>query len=428
MRPLYASILATTTALQTCKVQDLATRRIAGALLAPFGGRAGAAHELVAVRGIDQDGSPIAGLCDAATIGATVPLTVSVPRPLAPLCVLTAIECAAALATEGLKATPETITLLGATPEALAACELLTSLGADVTVVSPRKSGDDDAYAAGAAMAFHPAALDDEDEEDYGLVLDYVGDEGSRKGYVSCTPFDARHAQDWGLGEKRPPSLTFDPVVKRIEHALNEAPADVLEEAPSTTREFFNPIKTAASLAIGDAAEAYGEALGWPADGETRKRFGIDVLAPSLGAVSFAEIEEALDSGDWDDDIEVDEVPTSPDSVAGDAVVFITAKCCTAWNRNLASRRREIWCPHRFCNSCRRMDPHFRRMQRAFDKVRFLRVDSTTDRSFAEAAGVDSTPTFLLYRDGSRVATVGTASPTLLRRELADAFESSKVT
>jgi thiol-disulfide isomerase/thioredoxin len=400
MRPLYASILATTTALQTCKVQDLATRRIAGALLAPFGGRAGAAHELVAVRGVDENGSVIAGLCDAATIGATVPLTVSVAKPLAPLCVLTTIECAAALATEGLKDTPETITLLGATPEALAACELLTSLGAEVTVVSPRKNGDDDAYAAGAAMAFHPAALDDEDEEEYGLVLDYVGDEGSRKGYVSCTPFDARHAQDWGLGEKRPPSVTFEPVVKRIEQALNEAPA-VLEEAPSVSREFFNPVKAAASIAIGEASEAYSEALGWPADGETRKRFGIDLLAPSLGAVSFEVLDEALDSGDWDDEIEVDEVPTSPDSVAGDAVVFITAK---------------------FCNSCRRMDPHFRRMQRAFDKVRFLRVDSTTDRSFAEAAGVDSTPTFLLYKDSTRIATVGTASPTLLRRNLEDNF------
>ena len=187
MRPLYASILATTTALQTCKVQDLATRRVAGALLAPFGGRPGAAHELVAVRGVDETGEPIAGLCDAATIGATVPLTVSVPKPLAPLCVLTCIECAAALATEGLKATPETVTLLGATPEALAACELLTSLGADVTVVSPRKSGVEDAYEAGAAMAFHPAALDDDDDEDYGLVLDYVGDEGNRKGSVSYT-------------------------------------------------------------------------------------------------------------------------------------------------------------------------------------------------------------------------------------------------
>ena len=137
--------------------------------------------------------------------------------------------------------------------------------------MSPRRNGDDDAYAAGAAMAFHPAALDDEDEEDYGLVLDYVGDEGSRKGYVSCTLFDARHAQDWGLGEKRPPSLSFEPVVARIEKALNEAPA-VLEEAPSVSKEFFNPIKTAASLAIGDAAEAYSEALGWPADGETRKK------------------------------------------------------------------------------------------------------------------------------------------------------------
>ena len=143
-------------------------------------------------------------------------------------------------------------------------------------------------------MAFHPAALDDEDEEDYGLVLDYVGDEGSRKGYVSCTPFDARHAQDWGLGEKRPPSLTFDPVVARIEKALNEAPA-VLESAPSVSREFFNPVKAAASLAIGDASEAYSEALGWPADGETRKRFGIDLLAPSLGAVSFDVLDEALD-------------------------------------------------------------------------------------------------------------------------------------
>ena len=40
----------------------------------------------------------------------------------------------------------------------------------------------------------------------------------------------------------------------------------------------------------------------------------------------------------------------------------------------------------------------------------------------AQAAGVDSTPTFLLYRDGSRVATVGTASPTLLRRNLEDNF------
>ena len=400
MRPLYASILATATALKTCKVQDLATRRVAGALLAPFGGRAGAAHELVAVRGVDETGAVIAGLCDAATIGATVPLTVSVPRPLAPLCILTSIECAAALATEGLKATPETVTLLGATPEALAACALLSSLGADVTVVSPRKNADDDAYEAGAAMAFHPAALDDEDEEEYGLVLDYVGDEGSRKGYVSCTLFDARHAQDWGLGEKRPPSLSFEPVVKRIEQALNEAPA-VLESAPSTTKEFFNPIKAAASLAIGDAAEAYSEALGWPSDGETRKRFGIDLLAPSLGAVSFAEIEEALDSGDYDDEIDVDEAPTSPEKVEGDAVVFITAK---------------------FCNSCRRMDPHFRRMQQSFDGVRFLRVDSTTDRSFAEAAGVDSTPTFLLYRDSTRVATVGTASPTLLRRNLEDNF------
>ena len=116
--------------------------------------------------------------------------------------------------------------------------------------------------------------------------------------------------------------------------------------------EFFNPIKTAASLAIGEAAEAYGEALGWPADGETRKRFGIDLIAPALGAVSFDVLDEALDSGDYDDDIEVDEVPTSPDSVAGDAVVFITA---------------------RFCNSCRRMDPHFRRMQQSFNGVRFLR-------------------------------------------------------
>ena len=42
MRPLHALILATATALKTCKVQDLATRRVAGALLAPFGGRAGA--------------------------------------------------------------------------------------------------------------------------------------------------------------------------------------------------------------------------------------------------------------------------------------------------------------------------------------------------------------------------------------------------
>jgi len=401
MRPRHALILATATALQTCKVQDLATRRVAGALLAPFGGRAGAAHELVAVRGVDENGSVIAGLCDAAAIGATVPLSVSVPRPLAPLCILTSIECAAALATEGLKATPETITLLGATPEALSACTLLTELGASVTVVSPRRNGDDDAYEAGAAMAFHPAALDDEDEEDYGLVLDYVGDEGNRKGYVSCTLFDARHAQDWGLGEKRPPSVTFEPVVKRIEQALNAAPADVLEEAPATTKEFFNPVKAAASLAIGEASEAYSEALGWPADGETRKRFGIDLLAPSLGAVSFDVLDEALDSGDYDDDIEVDEAPTSPDSVAGDAVIFITA---------------------RFCNSCRRMDPHFRRMQRSFDGVRFLRVDSTTDRSFAEAAGVDSTPTFLLYRDGMKIATVGTASPTLLRRNLEDNF------
>ena len=204
-----------------------------------------------------------------------------------------------------------------------------------------------------------------------------------------------------GLGEKRPPAIAFDPVVARIEKALTEAPADVLEEAPSVSKEFFNPIKTAASLAIGDAAEAYGEALGWPSDGETRKRFGIDLLAPSLGAVSFDVLDEALDSGDWDDDIEVDEVPSSPDSVAGDAVVFITAK---------------------FCNSCRRMDPHFRRMQQSFNGVRFLRVDSTTDRSFAEQAGVDSTPTFLLYKDSTRIATVGTASPTLLRRNLEDNF------
>ena len=58
MRPLYASILATTTALQTCKVQDLATRRVAGALLAPFGGRAGAAHgdELVGRAGSSTKG------------------------------------------------------------------------------------------------------------------------------------------------------------------------------------------------------------------------------------------------------------------------------------------------------------------------------------------------------------------------------------
>ena len=91
MRPRHAFILATATALKTCKVQDLATRRVAGALLAPFGGRAGAAHELVAVRGVDENGSVIAGLCDAATIGATVPLTVSVPKPLAPLCILTSI-------------------------------------------------------------------------------------------------------------------------------------------------------------------------------------------------------------------------------------------------------------------------------------------------------------------------------------------------
>ena len=145
----------------------------------------------------------------------------------------------------------------------------------------------------------------------------------------------------------------------RIEKALNEAPA-VLEEAPSVSKEFFNPIKTAASLAIGDASEAYSEALGWPADGETRKRFGIDLLAPSLGAVSFDVLDEALDSGDYDDDIEVDEVPTSPDSVAGDAVVFITAK---------------------FCNSCRRMDPHFRRISSRF-------------RTFALPDGVirDATP------------------------------------
>ena len=48
-------------------------------------------------------------------------------------------------------------------------------------------------------------------------MLDYVGDEGNRKGYVSCTLFDRRHAQDWGLGEKRPPAIAFEPVVKRIE-------------------------------------------------------------------------------------------------------------------------------------------------------------------------------------------------------------------
>lgn len=414
MRPLccgaFLAVATTALAPRTCRVEDVATRRVAGSFLAPFGGRSGAAHELVAVRGRAADGSMVSGLCATeATLGATVALSASVERALSPRCVLTALECACALAADGAtlgELDGRSLTVLGATPEALAACELLTALGASVTVVTPRKNGADAAYAAGAAMAFHPAALDedDEDDEDYGFVLDFVGDEGQRKGYVTCGPFDALHALDYGLGGPRPPAMNFEPVVLRIEAALAVAPdlALSVEEDKSPFGFLVDPLGAAAALALGDASKAYTEALGWPSDGETRKRYGLDLLAPSLGSVSWAVLDEALDAGDWDDDVEdLDAAPASPDAVTGDAIVFLTAK---------------------FCNSCRRMDPHYKRMQRSWGDVRFLRVDCTTDRGFAEAAGVDSTPTFLIYRGGSKIATVGTASPTVLRRGLSDAF------
>ena len=87
----------------------------------------------------------------------------------------------------------------------------------------------------------------------------------------------------------------------------------------------------------------------------------------------------------------------------GDAVVFITAK---------------------FCNACRRLEPHFARLEKTAgdDSPRYLRVDATTDRAFAEKNGVNSTPTFLIYKNGRVVATVGTNSPTVMKREIATVF------
>ena len=71
---------------------------------------------------------------------------------------------------------------------------------------------------------------------------------------------------------------------------------------------------------------------------------------------------------DLAEDVEdVDDLDADP---VGDAVVFVTAK---------------------FCNSCRRLEPHYARLQRA-STVDFLRVDATRDRSFAAKHGITSTP------------------------------------
>ena len=236
----------------------------------------------------------------------------------------------------------------------------------------------------------------------YGFAIDFVGDEGRVADYASAAPADAVAALDYGLAEPRPAPAAFAPN-DRVAGMLEAVP-DGFEAPPRPKARGlfgFSPIDAVASAALGpDAAPAYTEALGWPADGETRKRFGLDVLAPASGVASFFDIDESLEAGDWEDDLAADAL-TSPNAVEGDAVVFVTAK---------------------FCNACRRMDPHVKRMERSWKGLRFYRVDSTSDRTFAAAAGVDSTPTFLLYREGVRVATVGTASPTQLRSEIVDAF------
>ena len=50
------------------------------------------------------------------------------------------------------------------------------------------------------------------------------------------------------------------------------------------------------------------------------------------------------------------------------------------------------------------------------------RLGAEHQKKFAAKHGITSTPTFLLYKGGVRVATVGTSSPTTMKREIAAVF------
>ncbi|KAH8092816.1 thioredoxin [Aureococcus anophagefferens] len=240
------------------------------------------------------------------------------------------------------------VTVLGSTDAALAATQALAALGSAPRVVTARRGGVSDAMDRGAAEACHPAALaaDDDGEEN-----DYF--EGQEDAFAGSVVLDFAGDE----GNRASYASCLDPDVRT---ALDWG------------------------LARAVGGDAYAEAFGWPNDGETRKRLALDVCVPSVALVDFGAIDDALrDEFAWDEDVEdVDDLDADP---VGDAVVFVTAK---------------------FCNSCRRLEPHYARLQRA-STVDFLRVDATRDRSFAAKHGITSTPTFLLYKGGVRVATVG---------------------
>ena len=414
---LSAALSASLSAPRTCVVSDVAYGRVSGSLYKSFGGDLGAVHDVVAVAGTDEAGDDVFGLCAAgAKPGATVTLAAAASGCVAPKDVLTALDVAAGLAAAG-GGSPRgaLVTVLGSTDAALAATQALAALGSAPRVVTARRGGVSDAMDRGAAEACHPAALaadDDGEENDYfqgeddafagSVVLDFAGDEGNRASYASLLDPDVRTALDWGLGSdaRTPTPLRLDAaaVEAALPLALEAAPRPLARRGGGGFS--LNPLLAAAAVKLGPlGGDAYAEAFGWPNDGETRKRLALDVCVPSVALVDFGAIDDALrDEFAWDEDVEdVDDLDADP---VGDAVVFVTAK---------------------FCNSCRRLEPHYARLQRA-STVDFLRVDATRDRSFAAKHGITSTPTFLLYKGGVRVATVGTSSPTTMKREIAAVF------
>ncbi|KAH8073974.1 hypothetical protein JL721_2529 [Aureococcus anophagefferens] len=351
---LSAALSASLSAPRTCVVSDVAYGRVSGSLYKSFGGDLGAVHDVVAVAGTDEAGDDVFGLCAAgAKPGATVTLAAAASGCVAPKDVLTALDVAAGLAAAG-GGSPRgaLVTVLGSTDAALAATQALAALGSAPRVVTARRGGVSDAMDRGAAEACHPAALaadDDGEENDYfegqedafagSVVLDFAGDEGNRASCASCL--------DPTCGRRRLGPRAALPL------ALEAAPRPLARRGGGGFS--LNPLLAAAAVKLGPlGGDAYAEAFGWPNDGETRKRLALDVCVPSVALVDFGAIDDALrDEFAWDEDVEdVDDLDADP---VGDAVVFVTAK---------------------FCNSCRRLEPHYARLQRA-STVDFLRVDAT---------------------------------------------------
>ncbi|TPX56910.1 hypothetical protein PhCBS80983_g04204 [Powellomyces hirtus] len=71
-----------------------------------------------------------------------------------------------------------------------------------------------------------------------------------------------------------------------------------------------------------------------------------------------------------------------------------------------------------WCGPCKMIAPKFEEFSKKYDKAVFIKIDVDEVPDVAEQAGVSSMPTFLIYKNGEKIAEVVGANPTKLETEI----------